>query len=167
MVFPYYNRLSSEQRKVYRRSDEISSVIIPGGEVVRPLVAAVAGALSAEDRPALEQFLQKVAREIARALAVPPVRVRVLAVRPSSSRGELHGLYEPSQGRASAVISLWMRTARQKRVVAFRTFFRTFLHEFCHHLDYELFGLAESFHTEGFYQRESSVFHQLIPGNAK
>lgn len=167
MVFSYYNRLSVEQKKVYRRSDEISSVLIPGGEDVRPLAAAVADALTSEDRPAMEKFLQKISREIGRALAVPPVRVRVLAVRPSNSRGELHGLYEPSQGRASAVISLWMRTARQKRVVAFKTFFRTFLHEFCHHLDYELFGLDESFHTEGFYQRESSMFHQLVAGDAR
>ncbi len=55
-----------------------------------------------------------------------------------------------------------MRTARQGRVVAFRTFLRTFLHEFCHHLDYHLFSLTDSFHTEGFYKRESSLFHQLM-----
>jgi hypothetical protein len=167
MVFSYYNRLSFEQKKVYRRSDEISSVIIPGAEEARPVVAALAEALASEDRPAMEKLFQRLAVAVVKALRVPPIRVRVLAVRPSNSLGELHGLYEPSQGRASAVISLWMRTARQKRVVAFKTFFRTFLHEFCHHLDYELFGLDESFHTEGFYQRESSMFHQLVSGDAK
>jgi hypothetical protein len=167
MVFSYYNRLSFEQKKVYRRSDEISSVIIPGVEEVRPVVAALAEALASEDRPAMEKLFQRLAVAVVKALRVPPIRVRVLAVRPSNSLGELHGLYEPSQGRASAVISLWMRTARQKRVVAFKTFFRTFLHEFCHHLDYELFGLDESFHTEGFYQRESSMFHQLVSVDAK
>jgi hypothetical protein len=56
-----------------------------------------------------------------------------------------------------------MRTAKHRRVVAFRTFLRTLLHELCHHLDYELFGLDESFHTQGFYKRESSLFHQLVP----
>ena len=30
---------------------------------------------------------------------VPPIRVRVLARRPSSDYGELHGLYEPEEGR--------------------------------------------------------------------
>ncbi|MBK8019762.1 MAG: SprT-like domain-containing protein [Betaproteobacteria bacterium] len=31
-----------------------------------------------------------------------------------------------------------------------RTFLRTLLHELCHHLDYEMFRLEETFHTEGF-----------------
>jgi uncharacterized damage-inducible protein DinB len=47
-------------------------------------------------------------------------------------------------------------------VVAFRTFLRTLLHELCHHLDYQHLRLADSFHTEGFYKRESSLFHQLV-----
>jgi hypothetical protein len=59
------------------------------------------------------------------------------------------------------VITVWMRTAAKKRVVAFKTFLRTVLHEMCHHLDYELYGLEESFHTEGFFKRESSLFHQI------
>jgi hypothetical protein len=49
--------------------------------------------------------------------------------------------------------------------VAFRTFLRTLLHELCHHLDYRLYRLPDSFHTEGFYKRESSLFHQLVPTN--
>jgi len=60
-----------------------------------------------------------------------------------------------------------MRTAKHRRVVAFRTFLRTLLHELCHHLDYELFGLEETFHTEGFYKRESSLFHQLMRNQVK
>src|SRR5438874_5763185 len=55
-----------------------------------------------------------------------------------------------------------MRTAKQKRVVAFRTYLRTLLHEVGHHLDYTVLGLEESYHTEGFYKRESSLFHQLV-----
>jgi hypothetical protein len=31
------------------------------------------------------------------------------------------------------------------------------------HLDSELLGLADSFHTEGFSQRESSLLRQLLP----
>jgi hypothetical protein len=58
-------------------------------------------------------------------------------------------------------VSLWMRTAQRAQVVKFRTFLRTFLHELCHHLDYQRFRLADSFHTEGFYRRESSLLRQL------
>ena len=56
-----------------------------------------------------------------------------------------------------------MRTAHHKRIVAFRTFLRTLLHEVGHHLDYELLALPDSFHTEGFFRRESSLFKQLVP----
>jgi DinB superfamily len=47
-------------------------------------------------------------------------------------------------------------------VVAFRTYLRTLLHEVGHHLDYALLRLRDSYHTEGFYKRESSLFHQLV-----
>jgi hypothetical protein len=60
-----------------------------------------------------------------------------------------------------------MRTARHARVVAFRTFLRTLLHELGHHLDLTLLGLPQSFHTDGFFKRESSMFHQLLPDSLK
>jgi hypothetical protein len=46
-------------------------------------------------------------------------------------------------------------------VVAYRTFLRTLLHEVCHHLDYAYLHLGDSLHTQGFYQRESSLFAAL------
>ncbi len=163
MVFSYYNRLSAAAKKVYRRSDSISAVALPRAEELQPLMPRLAQALKEANRLVVEELCRKLAMDITARMNVPPLRVRVLAVRPSASWGELHGLYEPVQGRASAVITLWMRTAKQKRVVAFKAFLRTLLHELCHHLDYELYRLPDSFHTEGFYQRESSMFHQLVP----
>jgi hypothetical protein len=118
-------------------------------------------ALEGEDSEQVEELCRLIATGLSDRLKVPLVRINVLAVRPSASWGELHGLYEPAESRASAVISLWMRTAKHRRVVAFKSFLRTLLHEFCHHLDYHLFKLPDSFHTEGFYKRESSLFHQL------
>ena len=57
-----------------------------------------------------------------------------------------------------------MPFAYYQRIVAFRSFLRTLLHEIGHHVDYERLALADSFHTEGFFRRESSLFHQLVPG---
>jgi hypothetical protein len=85
----------------------------------------------------------------------------VLSVRPSDDWGELHGLYLPEDEGQPAKIQVWMRTAKHKKVVAFKSFLRTLLHELCHHLDYEHFGFPETFHTEGFYSRESSLFKQI------
>lgn len=95
-----------------------------------------------------------------------PCRVEVLATRPHGRWGELQGLYTEDRRSRAPRVQLWMRTARQRRVVAFRTFLRTLLHELCHHLDYRYLRLPDSFHTQGFYQRESSLFHQLVPGPA-
>ncbi len=97
---------------------------------------------------------------LTRAFAVGPCRVEVLAARPHNRWGELQGLY--TDDRRLPRVQLWMRTARQRRVVAFRTYLRTLLHELGHHLDYRYLKLADSFHTQGFYQRESSLFHQLV-----
>ena len=93
---------------------------------------------------------------------MPALRVRVQERRPSWQTGELHGLYEAdASGRYK--VSLWMRTARRVQIVKFKTFLRTYLHELCHHLDYQRFRLEDSFHTQGFYRRESSLLRQLYP----
>ena len=84
-------------------------------------------------------------------------------MRPNNDWGELHGLYEEAEVRRRARITIWMRTSHHKKVIAFHTFFRTLFHEICHHLDYELLGLADSFHTEGFFKGESRLFHTLVP----
>ncbi len=162
MVFSYYNKLSASQKRVYRRSDEITSLSLPGAGDLHEFIADLERALAAEDRLRIEESCRKIAAGIAASLSLPPVRVNVLVVRPAGSWGELHGLYETASGRASATITLWMRTVKHKRVVAFRSFLRTLLHELCHHADYTLLKLVDSFHTEGFYKRESSLFHQIM-----
>ena len=113
----------------------------------------------------MQRATERVIGGLTGALGVPPVKVDVLAARPHNRHGELHGLYTAERGR-TPVIQLWMRTAKQRRVVAFRTYLRTLLHEVGHHLDYTLLGLRDSYHTEGFYKRESSLFKQLVPERA-
>jgi hypothetical protein len=162
MPFAYYERLSSRNKAIYRRSDEVAAVELPHAELLHPLVVAVREALERDDRRAVEQAASLLARGVLQVLDLPPIGVQVLAVRPSSSGGELHGLYTREEGRPTR-IQLWMRTAHHRRVVAFRTFLRTLLHELVHHLDYDLLRLADSFHTEGFFRRESSLFRQLVP----
>ena len=161
MVFSYYNRLTRAQQRLYRQSDEISSIRLPAITTFGLLVQRLAEALEREDRRSIESSCQELVSAITVSLKVVSVRVEVMAVRPSRSWGELHGLYNPKQSRQHAKITVWMRTAQRQNVVAFRTFLRTLLHELCHHLDYELLKLPDSFHTEGFYKRESSLFYQL------
>ncbi len=167
MPFAYYARLSKSQKAVYDKSDGITEVRLPEAEALRLLVAPLAEALAREERELVQRSCQRLLDGLARAVSVAPVRVEVLAVRPHARWGELHGLYTEGRAGRPPRITLWMRTARQRRVVAFRTFLRTLLHELCHHLDYRLLRLADSFHTEGFYKRESSLFHQLIPSDAE
>jgi uncharacterized damage-inducible protein DinB len=163
MPFAYFQRLTRRQQGIYLRSDKITGVPLPGAARMRPLVAELGSALENGDRGLTESACQLLAGEMARALGLPPVRLIVLAARPHARWGELHGLYETAKRPgAPPTITLWMRTARQKKVVAFRTFLRTLLHELGHHLDYTLLRLGDSLHTQGFYQRESHLFHQLV-----
>ena len=162
MPFAYYQRLSARDRAIYRKSDAVTSVTLPRAGELQPLVQALQDALAAEGRRAVEGSASALADGLVAQLELPPVKIEVLAVRPSADWGELHGLYTREPGRTPR-IQLWMRTAHHKRLVAFRTFLRTLLHEIGHHVDYERLALADSFHTEGFFRRESSLFHQLVP----
>jgi len=91
------------------------------------------------------------------------VRVTVRMARPEIRGGELHGLYTFGTKESSPTIEVWMKTAAQRRTVRFRTFLRTLVHELIHHLDVTMLKLDDSFHTRGYYARESSVMRQLLP----
>ena len=162
MPFKYYSRLTATQRRVYNKSDEVASVVIPKASELHPIVHSIETVLIREDKGEIEIFCQKLVSSLTVRLKTPPVRIKVLAVRPHNTGGEIHGLYNPSDRKTPATITVWMRTAHRKKVAAFRTFLRTLLHEICHHLDYEYFRFPYSFHTEGFYKRESNLFHQLV-----
>jgi hypothetical protein len=163
MTFGYYRRLSKRDKAVYRKSDSITKVELPDPRALGPAVRGIFAALAADDRSEVERAAIALVAGIGRQLSVRRVSVRVLAVRPSSSREELHGLYVRDDDGSLPVIHVWMRTAAKRRVVSPRTFLRTLLHEVCHHLDYELHALSDSFHTEGFFKRESSLMRQLVP----
>ncbi len=141
MPFAYFDRLTRRQQGIYLRSDKITGVPLPGAVAMRPLVAELGAALESGDRDMTESASQLLAGEMARALHLPRVRVMVLAARPHARWGELHGLYETAKRPgAPPTITLWMRTA----------------------IDYTLLRLDDSLHTQGFYQRESHLFHQLV-----
>jgi hypothetical protein len=124
-------------------------------------VRRLRGALGAASHRNTEGACREITRAICESLRVAIPTVRVHEVRPTGDYGELHGLYTRwDDGRAR--IEVWMRTAVNEQPVAFRTFLRTLAHEIGHHLDYVHLALADSFHTEGFFSRESSLVKQLL-----
>ena len=163
MRFAYYDSLSAGSKRTYRKSDALLRIEVPDIAALVPLAKAVEPALAAADRAAVEHACQVLVNALNGALATPPVNVKVLDRRPANKAYELQGLYEPDEVTGGvARISVWMRTAQLERVVRFRTFLRTLIHEVVHHLDYELYGLAETFHTQGFYARESALMRELL-----
>ncbi len=160
--FPYYARLGTRKKAIYRRSDAIVDVPLAAPDAVHDELSAIREALAADDRHATQRATTRLVRALCDDLLVPRVSMRVLARRPSDATAELHGLYEREEGRMP-IIRVWMRTAAHERPVAFRTFVRVVAHELCHHLDYDKFELADSMHTQGFFRRESSLVKQLLP----
>ena len=157
----WYRRLPPALQKVAAASDRVPSVRFEASPALTATVAALPAVL-ATGRPGDVQVLaQRIADGVCSQLRVAPVRIEVALRRPPLRGGELHGLYEPGNGHGRDHITVWMLTAKQGRVVAFKTFLRTLLHELCHHLDYTLLNLRDSLHTQGFYQRESSLFTAL------
>jgi len=157
----YRHRLSRARQRIYDRSNSTPSIRLTASVTLRRAVAALPAVLPGADRSRVERVAQVIADEISLALRVPGVRLIVGGTRPSNTRGELHGLYTPGEAGHRSTIHVWMMTAKRQEVVKPRTFLRTLLHEVCHHLDYALLRLPDSLHTEGFYQRESSLFHQI------
>ncbi len=157
------SRLTPLQQRIYDRSAAIAAIPLTPTPQLFEATQALDAALSQDDHPRVELLAQTIVNQICWRLGVRTVRVQVQGVRPSNRRGELHGLYtQYNGGSRDDSIQVWMRTAKRGQVVAFRTFLRTLLHEVCHHLDYVHLHLRESYHTEGFFQRESSLFRVIV-----
>jgi hypothetical protein len=161
----FRHRLSRAQQREYDRSNAVSAVAVHVSPRCARAVVLLEWALVHADRERTQRVAQVICDEVCAALRVAGLRVEVRETRPSNRRGELHGLYE-SVGR-SHLISVWMFTAKRGQVVAYRTFLRTLVHELGHHLDYAHLGLRDSLHTDGFFQRESSVVRQLLAAAAR
>jgi hypothetical protein len=155
----YFYRLSPRLQRCYLKSESIDR--LDGFAPTAATAARLRALMAALDRGAVREVERSAAALIAefcRSFGIAPIRVAVLGVRPHNARGELHGLYRLTK---PPEIVLWMRTAKRRDVVKPRTFLRTLLHELCHYLDYALLRLDDSFHTMGFFRRESFLMHAL------
>lgn len=163
MPFAYYDKLTPAQQRTYRKSDALRRIDLPDVAALMPLATAIGRALDRQDRGEVERACQALVDTTNAQMKTPRTVLRVLARRPADAGGELQGLYEPDEvAGGTARITLWMRTAQREQVVKFRTFLRTLVHELCHHFDYELYRLNDTFHTEGFYTRESAMMRELL-----
>jgi hypothetical protein len=159
--FAYYDRLSAEDKRAYRRSDAVGEVPLHDVSAMRPLVPPLVDALESGDVLLVQRATGRLTRAILADLDVGPLDLEVLEARPRGDYGELHGLYTYEPGQLPR-IQVWMRTAAKGRIVAWRTYLRTLLHEIGHHLDLHYFDFHETLHTQGFYRRENHLFHQLV-----
>jgi hypothetical protein len=161
MPYAYYAKLKPAQQAIYRASDRVERVTLAPADSLGAIRNELERALRDARQAAVQRQAQRLGDAVLAAVGLRSIAIKVLAKRPSHSWGELHGEYQPADRGTPPLIRIWMRTAQHKRVVAFKTFLRTLLHELCHHLDYALLELADSFHTEGFFKRESSLFKQV------
>lgn len=156
----YFYRLPLHSQRCYLQSDEVGhfegfAASAATLERLHDLTLALEGG----GLKSVQACSTLLIGELCRLLRVRPIRVEVRGVRPHNARGELHGLFRP---KTPPEILLWMRTAQRHEVVKPRTFLRTLLHELCHYLDYALLKLEDSFHTMGFFKRESFLVRALL-----
>src|SRR6516225_3041318 len=155
-------------RAEYVRSDETRGLELPGDDRLLRAARCIEDALITEETPPVRRACVEFLRLAAEYYHVSVPQVRVLRARPIRVREggwgtELFGDYHFDE----KLIRVWMRTAIQKRVTSFGTFFATLCHEFCHHLDRERFGFTETPHTRGFYERTAALYHHSRATPAK
>ena len=153
----FFYRLQPHAQRCYLESDAITKYEFVPDNAASNAVAALTHVLERGNAASTEAAARKAATEMCRVAGVPPLAIDVREVRPKNARGELHGLFYPAnpRNRTPPNIVLWMRTAERHDVVKPRTFVRTLMHELVHYFDYSVLKLEDSFHTHGFFARES------------
>ena len=68
--FGYYERLTRAQQRIYRQSDAVTSLRLPGATELHPHVAALDAALLSEDRPVVQAVSQALFTALTRAFGV-------------------------------------------------------------------------------------------------
>ncbi len=162
----YFYRLPARAQRVWLKSDSIDRFDLIPDAVTFSLTAALIDARASGSPLLIERAAQALADKICRLMVVRAVRVEIRGVRPHNTRGELHGIFYPrgpSSRPGPPLIILWMRTAQRHDVVKPKTFLRTLVHELGHYLDYALLRLEDSFHTTGFFRRESFLVKTIFP----
>lgn len=150
------------EKRAYDDSDRRRSVPLATPLAGKAALAEIERGLAADARDVVERATRALVAEVVAQTGAPPVVVQVLAVRPSDEDGELHGFYEMDDDSGACELKVWMRTAARKKPVALRSYVRTVLHELCHHLDFARDRLDHSFHTHGFFARESDLARQIL-----
>src|SRR5206468_4493185 len=97
MRFAYYAKLSAADQRIYRRSDAIVTLPLPAGVVAGEFIERIRDGLLGDDVKTVQRACQALVDALVAGYGVPPIRIRVLARRPSDDYGELHGLYEPEE----------------------------------------------------------------------
>jgi hypothetical protein len=161
----FFYKLSLHSQRCYLKSDSIAKYDgFEAGPAAITRLDDLMHALEGGTLQNVQTCASSLMDQLCGVFSVPRVRVQVRGVRPHNARGELHGLFRLS---SPPEILLWMRTAQRHEVVKPRTFLRTLLHELCHYLDYSLLKLEDSYHTMGFFKRESFLVRSLIGGEKK
>ena len=166
MAGDWWKKLPAAERAEYARSEKLSSIALPNNPGYAGAIEALVGFLADENRAEIERAANGLVRGICKGLEIRLAAVKVSGGRPHDRGGELQGLYEPAEKGSRDKITVWMRTAKRGDVVAPRTFLRTLLHEVVHHIDIQQLELPNSYHTKGFYQRESSLYRVVVRGTA-
>ncbi len=155
----FFYRLAPRDQKAYLTSEATEVFDLTAGIHAVALAEALVAALDDGSLAGTGRAAQALASELCRSAGVRAVPVEVKGARPRNARGELHGIFYPDAPR----IVLWTRTAIRGDVVKPRTFVRTLMHELAHYLDYSLLRLGNSYHTRGFFKRESFLVRAVLP----
>lgn len=158
----FFYRLAPAAQRAYLRSDAIDSFNLTPSLAALRIAGTLMKTLAEGRQAAIGLASRELADEVCRLLQVRPINVEVRGVRPHNTRGELHGIFYPTRPPR---IVLWMRTAQRRQTVKPRTFVRTLLHELGHYFDYTVLRLGDSYHTAGFFKRESSLMRALVAGD--
>lgn len=149
------------ERDEYLRSEAMNSLGMPDSGELRVLAKQLEVAMKSEDKKKISAICSAIAAIICNFYGVAPPTVRILGCRPLEESGdrvdELYGDYRFEDAR----IRLWMRTAILEKMTSYGTLLSTLCHEVCHHLDYIHFGLPNTFHTRGFYERAGQLYHHV------
>lgn len=146
----------ARRQRSYVRSNRETTVPIAVDGAILEGVRALRLALAGEDEAGVGRCSQRLVDSLCDAVGLPRIPVRVSGRRLVRGKVEYYGFCA-----RNGWMTLYSRTARRNRMVAFKTYLNTLIHEFMHHYDWHSLRI-ESMHTAGFYQRVGHLYRGIL-----
>jgi len=154
--------IPKDKHEAFHKSDSIKTVDLRCQMELKQILLETQKIYLGANEDTIVEGMQKLANAVCEQLGAQPTEVEIAKEIPYDDYGPLHGYYLPKEPKWPALIVLCLLHINTDDRITFKHLVEVFVHELVHHLDFALYDLGDSFHTDGFDKRQKYLIAEFV-----